>query len=132
MCLESKQKRPKTSLRRIRIYKVLIKLKDEKYYYTPYQYFTVKLDTLYKNQENVREDIMDIRGGVTIYGGFYHTYLDYKTAVDSALTLKYDNPLRHLVIVKGYIPMFTKYYKGRYRDNIAAKKIKYKKEIYEI
>ena len=131
MCLESKQKKSKTSLRRIGIYKVLIKLKDENRYYTPYQYFPVKLDRLYKNQENAREDIMTIKEGVDIYGGFYHAYLNYKEAVYTAEALKSFNHLRHLVVVKGYIPMFTKYYKGKHGD-IAAKKIKYKKEIYEI
>lgn len=132
MCLESKQKRPKISLRRIRIYKILTKPKDENRYWTPYQYFPIKLDSLYKNQENAREDIRSVKKGITIiYGGFYHAYLDYKEAVDTALALKFVNPLRHLVVVEGYIPMFTKYYKGKHGD-IAAKKIKYKKEVYEI
>ena len=129
MCLESNQKRSRISLWRRKIYKVLIK--DEPLYYTPFQLFKVKLNEIYKNQENEAEKIIKTNTGISVGGGFYHSYLKKLDAELQAQIHKTFYPYENIVVVEGYIPMFTKYYKGKHGD-IAAKKIKYKKEVYEI
>lgn len=131
MCLESRQKRPRISLRRRKIYKVLIK--EGSVYYTPFQLFTVRLNELYKNQENEAEKIKKTDTGILVYGGFYHACLELLSAKVIAASMKTYKDLyyKNVMVVEGYVPMFTKYYKGEHHD-IAAKKIKYKKEVYEI
>ena len=129
MCLTSEQKRPRISLWRRKIYKVLIK--KESVYYTPFQLFIVRLKKLYKNQENEVEKIRKTNTGISVGRGFYHSYLKKLDAILQAQIQKAFTQYETVVVVEGYIPMFTKYYKGKHGD-IAAKKIKYKKEVYEI
>lgn len=128
MCIESKHRRPRISLWRIRVYKVLIKQNDS--YYTPYRAFEVKLNKLYKNYEEKDVSIFDSHAFVG--GGFYHAYLNHTNAKITKEELRWIRGIKtglsqSIIIVKGYIPMFTKYYKGR--QSIAARKIKYIEEI---
>ena len=129
MCLVTIQKKSKITLRKIKIYKVLEKTSTQ--FISPFAAKPAPLNTVLK--DNAPEKISSYKKEYFIEGGFFHTFENISGAKSMLEDLIY--MIRgNFVIVEGYIPAFTKVYKGTYLGEVAyaSKKIKYTKVIENI
>ena len=131
MCLVTTQKKPKITLKRIKIYKVLEETPTQ--FISPFAAKPTPLNTVLKDY-NIPERISFYRGDYFIEKGFFHTFKNISGAKGLLKDLTYMIQ-GNFVIVEGYIPAFTKMYIGTYsgsrETSYASKRIKYTKVINE-
>jgi hypothetical protein len=126
MCTDiSNSKFPRISIFPVVCYKVLT-FRDEGIFETPFEECEIQFNKVIKAEGKTR------KGETELGSGFIHAFVNVNSAYDLVERLTRN----HYVVVKCYIPLFTRYYKGidtnTLTNGYATKKIIYNEILYEI
>lgn len=138
MCLFTKWRIPRITLRRIECYKLLI-VDDFGRVFTPYAHYPVSFDETLHDKVKIRKwnarKTADDYDGFAVDSGMFHCFLSIEEAKCQArilyglISLSREHiPSISFIVAHTTVPLFTRYYRGTYAhttaDSICAKRIR--------
>ena len=134
MCLITSWRMPRITLHPIKCYK-LLSVDISGKVFTPYQDYPVTFDTILRDRTKLTR-LNQNPNAIEVEGGMFHCFSSLNDAKRQADVLSAYSWVSKrsigYIVVRATIPLFTRYYRGTYRDtygytmdSVCAKRIKF-------